>query len=586
MTRTIFLIMMLAVGLTTMATSAIAQEPILVNYQGQLTDSTGNPVPDSSYEVAFSIYDDSTGGTQLWSEAHPSVQTLGGLFSVQLGSIDPLDLATLGSGPLFLQIQIGSDPPMRPRTRLTLVPQAAIAQRVMGDIETGLGSLVLKNSDGDSAICLLSDGIGNTIKVNWAEPMDRPPAIELNSISGTASRLWMYHPLADPPGPMIEINADPTAGSSIIIHSAEPLLGGSVDIRGTPTSGGIITLNTNPAPHEEIKVIEMSSASPNGGTIKMFNSQLEPPPVLMEMSTSFNARELGASLVMFNPQPEPPGNDPFIEMHTYDLGGSFNMYGPQVGRETQLFLEIKADSTGASIKLFDTSGGTTVEISNNGDIEAKRGNFGSGNTNTGATAFVAGTGNSASGDYSFAAGRFAKANHQGSMVWADATGDSLASSASNQFLCRASGGTQIYSSSNMRTGVILNPGSSQWEPILDRDSRRNIRPVDGEEILDKLEQLPISRWSYKTQDPGIEHIGPMAQDFWRLFHLGEDSLGISTIDPDGIALAAIQQLRKENQQLREELNELRSLVETIFEQQGNLNNIETTSIGFVPDLQE
>ena len=47
------------------------------------------------------------------------------------------------------------------------------------------------------------------------------------------------------------------------------------------------------------------------------------------------------------------------------------------------------------------------------------------------------------GDYSFAAGRRAKANHQGSFVWADSTDADLASSGNNQFLIRATGGVGI-----------------------------------------------------------------------------------------------------------------------------------------------
>ena len=37
-------------------------------------------------------------------------------------------------------------------------------------------------------------------------------------------------------------------------------------------------------------------------------------------------------------------------------------------------------------------------------------------------------------------------------------------------------------------------------------------------------------------------MGPMAQDFRDAFGLGETELGISTIDADGVALAAIQGL--------------------------------------------
>jgi trimeric autotransporter adhesin len=51
--------------------------------------------------------------------------------------------------------------------------------------------------------------------------------------------------------------------------------------------------------------------------------------------------------------------------------------------------------------------------------------------------------NSAGGDYSFAAGRRAKANHQGAFVWADAFDTNFATTASNQFLIRARGGVGI-----------------------------------------------------------------------------------------------------------------------------------------------
>ena len=40
------------------------------------------------------------------------------------------------------------------------------------------------------------------------------------------------------------------------------------------------------------------------------------------------------------------------------------------------------------------------------------------------------------------------------------------------------------------------------------------------------------------------HIGPMAQDFYKLFNLGNDDKSISTIDPSGIALAAIKEQQK------------------------------------------
>jgi hypothetical protein len=61
-------------------------------------------------------------------------------------------------------------------------------------------------------------------------------------------------------------------------------------------------------------------------------------------------------------------------------------------------------------------------------------------------------------------------------------------------------------------------------------------------VLRKLASVPISKWSYRAQGPSIRHIGPMAQDLSRAFGVGEDSRHITSIDADGIALAAIKGL--------------------------------------------
>jgi hypothetical protein len=97
-----------------------------------------------------------------------------------------------------------------------------------------------------------------------------------------------------------------------------------------------------------------------------------------------------------------------------------------------------------------------------------------------------------------------------------------------------------------------------------KSNRRNIRLVDSRQVLEKVCKLPIKQGSDKSQDPSVEHIGPIAQDFHALFPLGDDSLTISTVDPSGIALAAIQELKHENDQLRQELNDLRTEIRTLI----------------------
>jgi len=59
--------------------------------------------------------------------------------------------------------------------------------------------------------------------------------------------------------------------------------------------------------------------------------------------------------------------------------------------------------------------------------------------------------------------------------------------------------------------------------------------------------LPLATWNYKSQDDSIRHIGPMAQDFKAAIGLGKEDTHITTIDADGVALAAIQGMHAELQ---------------------------------------
>ena len=65
--------------------------------------------------------------------------------------------------------------------------------------------------------------------------------------------------------------------------------------------------------------------------------------------------------------------------------------------------------------------------------------------------------------------------------------------------------------------------------------------MDAEHVLAKVEALPVSPWTYKHYR-GVEHIGPVAQDFKTAFGLGRDDLTIALTDLSGVALAAIQGL--------------------------------------------
>jgi hypothetical protein len=160
--------------------------------------------------------------------------------------------------------------------------------------------------------------------------------------------------------------------------------------------------------------------------------------------------------------------------------------------------------------------------------------------------------------YSFAAGSTAEARHVGCFVWSDTFSFSpFVSTANFQFSVRARGGARFVSGVDPGTGqpnagVSLAPGDGAWATLSDRNAKENFSKTDSQEILDKVAALPLATWNYKAQDKSIRHLGPTAQDFCAAFGLGASDTTITTVDADGVALAAIQGL---NQKLEQALKE-------------------------------
>ena len=160
--------------------------------------------------------------------------------------------------------------------------------------------------------------------------------------------------------------------------------------------------------------------------------------------------------------------------------------------------------------------------------------------------------NTAIGPDSFAAGTQAQAVGDGSFVWADDHSFPFSDTVPNQFAVRATGGfrfvTGIDVSGNGIAGVRVAPGGTAWASISDRNAKKNFAPVNGEAVLEKLAALPVQFWNYKWEsETDTPHLGPMAQDFKAAFYPGRDDKSISTLEFDGIELAAIQGLNRKVQ---------------------------------------
>ncbi len=136
--------------------------PRLVNYQGILTDSVGDPI-DGTHKLTFKIYPDTSGmAVALWTEVHPVVDVDQGLFNVILGSVSGLPESIFVDAERWLGIAVDLDPEMAPRMRITSVPwayRAAVAETAHVAVGSGDGhSLDAADGSPEDVVYVDDDG--------------------------------------------------------------------------------------------------------------------------------------------------------------------------------------------------------------------------------------------------------------------------------------------------------------------------------------------------------------------------------------------------------------------------------------------
>ena len=132
-------------------TAALAQ----MNYQGLLTDSSGNPLPDGQYTLEFRLFTLATSGAEVWGPyttdgnatagKGPRVDLVAGRFNAILSAADAAGrtLANALSGTRFLQIKVGTNPAITPRQQLLAAPKALLADRADTVADGAIGTAQL-----------------------------------------------------------------------------------------------------------------------------------------------------------------------------------------------------------------------------------------------------------------------------------------------------------------------------------------------------------------------------------------------------------------------------------------------------------
>jgi hypothetical protein len=109
------------------------------------------------------------------------------------------------------------------------------------------------------------------------------------------------------------------------------------------------------------------------------------------------------------------------------------------------------------------------------------------------------------------------------------------------------------------TGAYLSSGGT-WTNTSDVAKKHGFQSVDGEDLLTRIESMPVSTWTYNSESNSVRHMGPTAQDFRKAFGHGDTDKAIATVDADGVSLAAVKALLQRTTNLRKENDELRSVL--------------------------
>ena len=191
----------------------------------------------------------------------------------------------------------------------------------------------------------------------------------------------------------------------------------------------------------------------------------------------------------------------------------------------------------------------------------------------GATAWVVGRNLTGNGHFSTVIGSNASSDAKvGSFVYGDnSTTDTLRNTASHQFMVRADGGFVFYSNVALTMGVELASGGGSWSMISDRNKKFNIQLLTPIDYSPQFDNLAVLSWNYIGKN--TVHVGPIAQDFYSTFGVGEKPYLINMIDSDGATFLGIKKLNDEinNQPTSTEVEEV---IKKIDNEKAKLDEIE------------
>lgn len=524
-------------------------------YQGKLNDGASSA--NGTYQMEFELYDDANAGTQVGSTVtNNNVSVTNGIFNVQLdfGS----NAFTGGARYISFKVKKAAEPTFTTLTPRQLITSAPYAIRSLN------ASNVETTTAGNSVINAINDGATNvTINENRlpSNIVRLTPSVSQSASSTTVSDAAVN----------IAGNQDNGGGSFTNLSRFRFNVDGGFFTSGTQATGAVPTTGAGSR-----MMWYPGKWAFRVGKIDSFGS------------TYWDESNIGNGSIALGENTRAGGNNSFAANLATTASGDESV---ALGNNGTASADRAFAFNGTASGVGAVAIGSGAQATNDDALALGPSSIAGGLASitigpsiaNGSFGVAIGLQNKAAGNFSLALGKNASTcstwdcqpgtARQGSIVISDGcagfSSDAVTATANNQVNIRGCGGFRFFTNQNLTTGVEMAPGGGAWSSLSDRNMKENFATVNPREILQKVVTMPVTTWNYKSQDKSIRHIGVMAQDFQQQFGVGESDKRITTIDPDGVAFAAIQGL---NEELKDRDAKIENLKEEVKNQQQQLNN--------------
>ena len=603
-----------------------------ITYQGLLKNSSGDPVPDASYNLTFRIYNGPSGGSALWISSATPVTTVGGYFTTQLGPV-PLPFDTT----YYLSLQVQSDPEMATRQKMTIAPYSAssdtansafhadtsgVAQNVVDNCITSAkivnGTISFSDisqngaANGQvmkwngSAWVARNDSIGGGSGNGWADDGSRVRLISSSDSVGIGTsspnaKLQVQGNIfvtdkatIGPSNYNSGINAFCVGANNSTYGDYSTIAGGWYNVAGgisshvgggySNSAGGI---SSNVSGENNFASADWSTIAGGsndttfgGGSVIAGGEHNKTTNILAVIGGGFN------NLASNQYSTVGGGTENTASGEYSTVGGG---YGNRAGSNMSVIAGGRFDTT------FGYDGAIAGGFAN--AVTGDQGAIGGGEHNRAGGSFSVVSG----GEYNFASGG-ASAIPGGAYDTITTLGSfSLAfgyevyvnSGNRVNFFNGVSSGRlglnrddrdggvnypiTVGTNTGNGNGAYLSPGGV-WTGGSSRTFKENFQPLDGNELLAKIANLSITSYNYKNSSE--KHIGPMAEDFVGAFDTGviresdgqRDDQYLAPSDVAGVALAGVHELINENKQLKKDNETLKIKMDDLEKRLNELEN--------------